>query len=195
MKEGPRTAAEVRKWTELGFEGFRKDGFEPAQVVATTDVPLDGRESAVRNRSTNLVDLIADAMRHEAGTEVSMFNGGSIRIDDVLPPGLVTQYDVIRVLPFGGTVVKATFTGALLSKVLQIGEQNRGTGGFLHYVGPKPIDPAGRYTLAISDFLLTGGEANLGFLTRQNPEISDITDLRDIRMAVIDEMKRRFGAR
>jgi 5'-nucleotidase/UDP-sugar diphosphatase len=192
MKEGPRTGAEVRKWTALGFEGFRREGFDPAQVVATTDVPLDGRESAVRNRATNMAGLIVDAMRHEAGTEVGVFNGGSIRIDDVLPPGPVTQYDVIRILPFGGKVVKATFTGALLSRVLQVGAQNRGTGGFLHYAGPASIDPAGRYTLAISDFLLTGGEANLGFLTRQNPEISDIADLRDVRMAVIDEMKRRW---
>jgi 5'-nucleotidase len=192
MKEGPRTAAEVRKWTELGFDGFRRDGFDPAQVVASTDVALDGRESAVRNRGTNLTDLITDAMRHEAATEIAIFNGGSVRIDDVLPPGPVTQYDVIRVLPFGGPILKATFTGALLMKVLQIGEQNRGTGGFLHYVGPQNLDPAGRYTLAISDFLLTGAEVNLGLLTRQNPEISDIKDLRDIRMALIDELKRRW---
>jgi 5'-nucleotidase len=195
MKEGPRTATEVRKWTELGFDGFRKEGFDPAQVVATIDAPLDGRESAVRNHSTNLTDLIVDAMRHETRTEVAVFNGGSIRIDDVLPPGTVTQYDVIRILPFGGRIVKATFTGALLSRVLEIGEHNRGTGGFLHYAGPTPIDPAARYPLAITDFLLTGGEANLGFLTRDNPEISDITDLRDIRMAVIDELKRRSAGR
>jgi 5'-nucleotidase/UDP-sugar diphosphatase len=196
MKEGPRTAAEVRKWTELGFDGFRKDGFEPSQVVATTDVPLEGRESAVRNQPTNLAELITDAMRHEAGTELSIFNSGSIRIDDVVPPGPVTQYDVIRVLPFGGKVVKATFTGALLTRVLQIGAQNVGTGGYLQTAGlPATVDPAGRYTLAITEFLLTGGEANLGFLTRQNPDISAIADLRDIRMAVMDELKRRFAGR
>jgi hypothetical protein len=55
--------------------------------------------------------------------------------------------------------------------------------------GPASIDQPGRYTLPIRHFLLTGGEANLGFLTRQNRN-SDITDLRDVRMAVIDEMKR-----
>ncbi len=196
MKEGPRTAAEVRKWTDLGFEGFRKEGFEPTQAVVTIDVALDGRESSVRNRSTPLTDLIVDAMRHEAGTEVAIFNGGSIRIDDVLSPGPVTQYDVIRVLPFGGKILKATVTGALLSKLLQVGEQNRGTGGFLHAVGvPAAIDPAARYTIATSDFLLTGAEANLGFLTRENAEVSGVTELRDVRMAMIDEMKKRFGAR
>ena len=95
---------------------------------------------------------------------MAIFNGGSIRLDDVLPPGPVTQYDVIRILPYGGKVVKATFTGALLARVLQIGEQNKGTGGYLHSAGvPTAIDPAARYTLATSDFLLTGGEVNLGF--------------------------------
>ena len=132
-------------------------------------------------------------MRHDSGTPIAVFNAGSIRIDDVVTPGPVTEYDVIRVLPFGGKMVKATFTGALLSRILQIGVQNRGTGGYLQVSGvPATIDPAGRYTLTTSDFLLTGGEANLGFLTRQNPDISDITDLRDIRLAVIDEIKRRF---
>jgi 5'-nucleotidase len=191
MKEGPRTAAEVRKWTDLGFEGFRREGFDPAAVVATLDAPLDGRESAVRNESTPLTALITDAMRHEARTGIAIFNGGSIRIDDLLGPGPVTQYDVIRVLPFGGKIVKATFTGALLSRVLEIGRQNKGTGGFLHASGvPDPIDPAARYTLAISDFLLTGMETNLGFLTRQNPEVTDVSEFRDVRLAVIDELTR-----
>jgi 5'-nucleotidase/UDP-sugar diphosphatase len=203
IKEGPRTAAEVKKWHDLGWEGFRAEGFQPDEPVATTPVALDGREATVRSQPTRLTALIADAMRHEAKTDLSVFNAGSIRIDDVLlPAGAITQYDVIRVLPFGGAVVRATFTGALLSRVLQIGERNRGAGGFLHYAGitrntdgfkidGRAIDPAGRYTLAISDFLLTGGEANLGFLTRANPDVSSLTDLRDVRMAVIDEFKRQ----
>ena len=191
VPEGPRTKALVQHWTELGFEAFRKEGFDPANVVATIKTPLYGREAAVRNGSTDLTQLICEAMRHEAGTELAVLNSGSIRIDDVVPPGPVTEYDMIRVLPFGGKVVKATFTGALLARVLQIGEQNKGGGGYLQTVGiPATIDPAATYTLAITDFLLTGMEANLGFLTRTNPEISGIADLRDIRLALMDELKR-----
>ena len=202
IKEGPRTAAEVRKWHDLGWAGFRAEGFQPDDVVATTPIALDGREAIIRSQPTRLTGLVAEAMRHEAKTDLSIFNAGSIRIDDVLlPAGAITQYDVIRVLPFGGPVVRATFTGALLQRVLQIGERNRGSGGFLHYAGimrdpdgfeidGRPIDPAAHYTLAVSDFLLTGGEANLGFLTRTNPDVSDLTDFRDVRMAVIDELKR-----
>ena len=203
IPEERRTAAEVKKWTDLGFAGFRAQGFEPNLPVATTPVALDGREAVIRSQPTRLTDLIANAMRHEAKTDLSIFNAGSVRIDDVLlPAGAITQYDVIRILPFGGAVVRATFTGALLQRVLQIGEQNRGSGGFLQYAGitrdpegfkidGRPIDPSGRYTLALTDFLLTGGERNLGFLTRQNPDVGDITDLRDIRIAVIEELRGR----
>jgi len=192
MKEGPRTSAEVRRWRDLAFDGFRKEGFEPEEVVAVIPEPLEARESIIRNGPTRMTALILDAMRHEAGTDLAIFNSGSIRLDDELHAGPVTQYDIIRVLPFGGKVVKATFTGQLLVRVLQIGEQNKGTGGYLQKVGiPAIIEPAGRYTLAISDFLLTGGEANLGFLTRQNPDISDISEFRDVRAAVIAEIKRR----
>ena len=196
MREGPKTAAEVKKWVDLAFAAFRADGFEPLNAVARIDIPLYGREAAVRNGPTDLTELICDAMRRDAGTGIAVFNAGSIRIDDVVPPGPITEYDIIRVLPFGGKIVKATVTGALLQRVLQIGEQNRGTGGYLQTSGiPATIDPAAGYTLAITDFLLTGGEANLGFLTRQNPEISGLTDLRDVRMALIDELKRRFQAK
>jgi 5'-nucleotidase len=192
MKDGPKTAAEVKKWVDLGNAAFRKDGFDPDHVVANIDEALYGREAAVRNGSTTLTDLICQAMRHEAKTDLAVFNSGSIRIDDVVPPGPVTEYDVIRILPFGGKILKATFTGALLSRVLEVGDRNRGTGGYLLSAGiPDRVDPAAHYTLAIADFLLTGGEANLGFLTRDNPEISDIQELRDVRLAVIDELRRR----
>jgi 5'-nucleotidase len=193
IPEGPKAAAEVRKWTDLGYAAFRRDGFDPTDVVARIDVPLYGREAAVRNGSTDLTQLICEAMRREAGTDIAVFNSGSIRIDDVVPPGPVTQYDVIRVLPFGGKVLKATFAGAVLAHMLLIGEQNKGTGGYLQSVGlPPVIDPEARYTLAISDFLLTGGEANLGFLTRDNPGITNVTELRDVRLVLIDELKRRW---
>lgn len=35
------------------------------------------------------------------GAQWSINNSGAIRIDDVIQPGPVTEYDVIRILPFG----------------------------------------------------------------------------------------------
>jgi hypothetical protein len=42
------------------------------------------------------------------------------------------------------------------------------------------------------DFLLTGGEINLGFLNRTNPAVHDVQDLRDVRLAVIDELRQQY---
>ncbi len=205
VPSSPAVAEVARHWTELAFEGFRRDGFAPEALVVTTTEPLDGRESTVRNRPDRLTTLIAAAVAREVpGADVGLFNGGSVRIDDVILPGPVTEYDIIRVLPFGGRVVGATFTGALLARVLETGVNNEGTGGYLHawgvrwqdgqwHVQGKPIDPAARYTVALTDFLLTGGEINLGYLTRSNPGVGDVREFRDVRRALIDELRTVYG--
>jgi 5'-nucleotidase / UDP-sugar diphosphatase len=200
----PSVAAVADRWTADGFAAFRREGFAPEAVVATTSEPLDGRESVVRNRSGRLTDLIAAAMAREAApVDVALFNGGSVRIDDVLPAGPITEYDIIRVLPFGGKVVVATLDGALLARVLDMGHNNQGLGGYLHawgaervgdgwQVGGQALDPAARYRVALNDFLLSGGEVNLGFLTRKHPQVRDLRELRDIRRVVIEELKASY---
>ncbi|MFO1312863.1 MAG: 5'-nucleotidase [Burkholderiales bacterium] len=122
-----------------------------------------------------------------------------MRIDDVIAPGEVTVYDVLRILPFGGTILRVDMDGVLVERVLISGVNNEGTGGFLQTAGVKrenglfvvagkPLDPTRRYRVAINDFLLTGGEVNLGYLTRTNPQVHDIVERRDIRHALIDEL-------
>jgi hypothetical protein len=55
----------------------------------------------------------------------------------------------------------------------------------------RRTNPDARYRVALPEFLLTGGESRLGFLTRTNPRVHDVEDRRDIRQAVIDELGRR----
>ena len=172
--------------------------------MATVTEPLDGRESTVRNRPGRLTDLLTAGFAHEAGTvDVALLNGGSVRIDDVIPAGRVTEYDTIRILPFGGSVARAAFDGSLLASVLDIGMKNQGTGGYLQTSGVtrqgnqwlvqgKPLDPAARYRIAMPDFLLTGGETNLGFLTEANAAVHDVQYLRDVRLALIDELRTEY---
>lgn len=195
--------AEVARWTTVAFDAFRADGFTPDRVIAHLTTSLDGRESAVRNRSTNMTDLITTALDAEAGgVDVAIMNGGSIRIDDQLPAGPVTEYDVIRVLPFGGNLVRMSMGGSLLARVLDVGVTNQGTGGFLHARGVtrqgaqwmvqgKPLQPSVRYTVATTDFLMTGRETNLAFLTREHPLVRDVEDLRDIRLALMAELAKQ----
>ena len=198
------TAAVAEKWVKVAFDGFRQQGLKPAEPVVTLTEPLDGRESTVRNRSSNLTDLIAGAMLSVTpDADLSIFNGGSIRIDDVLPEGSLIEYDVIRILPFGGDVVSVDMKGSLLDSVLTQGVANGGTGGFLHHanvdqqggtwrVKGQAVDPARAYRVAISDFLVKGLEQGLDYLKYNNPGLSEVGTHGDIRLAVIAELKRRF---
>ena len=134
LSDDPEVAAVIDAWVERAAVGFRADGFEPSRVSVVTTEPLDGRESTVRTRPARLGGLIAEGflhMAHDAAepAQAAVFNGGSVRIDDVITPGPFTEYDAIRVLPFGGEVVTVRVPGALLARVLDQGVANAGTGG------------------------------------------------------------------
>ena len=202
----PTVNAEVQRWTTKAFDAYRKDGFQPDRVVATLPYSLDGRQVAVRNTTGNLTKVIMDALAREAAPDVVIMNGGSIRIDDELPAGPVTEYDVIRILPFGGAVTRVSMPGSVLLKVIDAGARNIGTGGFLSTLGlskdrdrwmvqGKPLNPSTRYTVAMPEYLMTGREANLPFLTRTNPLIRPVEDLRDIRQVLIAELAATFPVR
>lgn len=203
----PATQLEVDRWQEAGWAGFRAAGFEPGEVVAVVPEALDGLASSVRMRPTTLTDLIVAGMRAEVpGAAGAILNGGSIRIDDVIPVGPLTQYDVIRTVPFGGPVVEVEMTGLLLARVLDQGLRNRGNGGFLLTAGfardeadrgwtvdGEALDPAGAYRVAVSDYLITGNEQGLDFLSADNPALTIGPEHRDIRLVLIDELRRRYG--
>jgi 5'-nucleotidase/UDP-sugar diphosphatase len=200
----PHAQTLIKRWMDSGLAALRTDGFAPEAVVADVPIALDGRDAAVRHRPGDLTTLVAGALKRETGADIGLLNGGTIRIDDVLPPGPIRQYDVFRLLPFGGTVVRATMDGATLKRILEIGLQNQGIGGYLHPVGVvmqdggwvvngRPLDPSAKYSVGMPEFLLTGGETRLDFLNRDNPNISDVRVYRDIRAAVMDEIRARYG--
>ncbi len=204
LADEPTVAQAMDRWVNAAFEGFRAQGFEPTMVIATTSEPLDGREASVRNRPTTLTDLIAAGMLHAAsGTELAIFNSGSIRIDDVIPPGQVTEYDIIRALPFGDTILSVQMSGSLLQRTLDQGLANAGTGGYLQVasvarttggdgwsINGAPIDVGRSYAVAINDFLLSGREIKLDFLTRDNPDLTVNSEHGDLRQALIAELER-----
>ncbi|MDM9382913.1 bifunctional metallophosphatase/5'-nucleotidase [Chlorogloeopsis sp. ULAP01] len=208
IPEDSKIAKVVKQWVERGYQAFRASGFEPEQVIANVPIALDGLESSVRNESTNLTELIAEAMLKEVkDADLAVYNSGSIRIDDVIPAGPVTQYDVIRILPFGGKIVAVEMNGALLQRVLEQGQANKGTGGYLQtakvrkdsslgnwLVNNQPLNPNQTYKVAINDFLISGKEQGLDLLNLQQPGIKLIAEKRDIRFAVIEQIKSQAAA-
>jgi 2',3'-cyclic-nucleotide 2'-phosphodiesterase (5'-nucleotidase family) len=206
------TDSVVQKWMSIAEKNYSVSGFEARKVVMRDGEPLDALETSVRHHPTNFSRLIVAAIGDAAPADVVLFNSGSIRLDDILQMP-VTQYDIIRSLPFGGGIREADMKGVLLTKVLDAGRKNEGIGGYLHYnetvtydgannqwkLKNIPIDPAKIYRVAMSEFLLTGKEANLDFLNPANPDVVKVYDAEtsvaspksDVRLAIIRYMEKK----
>lgn len=200
----------VDKWTDIANKSFKDMGYNPSEVIAKITTPLDGREETIRYKASNMATLIAESMLFAVPTcAASILNTGSIRIDDQVS-GEITQYDIMRILPFGGKLVATEMKGELLKKILVQGAKNVGKGGYLQHTGfsqnaqkdwlinGKVIEDATAYNIVLPEFLLTGKEAGLDFLTKTNPLILKMVEAdpnnpndlkRDVRAAVIAYLK------
>jgi 2',3'-cyclic-nucleotide 2'-phosphodiesterase (5'-nucleotidase family) len=220
VPEDPATAAVVAKWEKIKDDALRDVGINPTNVVAKLDKPLDCRETIVREQQAPIGAKITEAMFTAARNkpQIAILNSGSIRVDDVLT-GVLTELDVVRILPFGGALVEVEMTGALLRKTLEAGFNNKGNGGYLQLYRARRDDPTKKwfvndrvlvetetYRVVLPEFLLSGNESNMGFLKASvgtdgkstNPDISKIikpdskdkTDIRnDIRLTFIQYLK------
>ncbi|MEJ2692123.1 MAG: bifunctional metallophosphatase/5'-nucleotidase [Candidatus Thiodiazotropha sp.] len=203
LVEDAKVKARAEKWVNIAFDAFRKAGFNPDEVVTTTTDNLDGLEEHVRSRQTNLTQLIAKSLLIPyLEADLSLYNSGSIRIDDVLQAGQVTVYDIIRVMPFGGTVPLVEMQGGLLKKVLDQGQANIGTGGYLQSANTSkslngvwliqgvPLNEKQTYKVAINEYLAAGKERNLEYLNPSNPAIKTVNDGEgtDIRKLLIQQL-------
>lgn len=195
----------VQKWNKIAVDNYSSLGFDAYKVVIEKGELLDGRETESRTSSTALTRMISSAIAYACPqADLTIFNSGSIRLDDVLTPP-VTQYDILRTLPFGGGITEVEMKGSLLIQVLDAGKKNVGTGGFLQYkptisesgsnylLNNNPIVMDKYYRVAITNFLLSGKENRLSFLNEKNTEIRKVlssepfkeTLKSDLRLAVI----------
>ncbi len=209
IAEDAATKAIADKWEAIAQKSFMDLGFNPKGLVYTTKEPLDGREQIVRSQPALLPQLIAKSMLAASpNMDCAFFNGGSIRIDDILQ-GAVNEYDIIRTLPYGGNIVNVEIRGSLLRKILNIGtNQNKGTGDYLQYAGINlekkdwtingaKLDETKLYKVATNDYTMSGKLKNLDFIKDGTDGIgkiqtfaNDKTDLRrDLRLAFIDYLR------
>ena len=140
---------------------------------------------------TNVGNFIADAYRKAVSADIGLVNGGSIRADLTYEPGVLTKRDVLSILPFNNAIVKVEISGILLKQILEHGVARSGPGEdsepgrFPQVSGLKfefdvrrpagsrvtsitianaPIDPAKKYSIATSDFLVSrGGDGYMMF--------------------------------
>lgn len=87
--------------------------------IGYTAVPLDGRFTTVRTRESNLGNFVCDLMRYYYGTDCALMAAGTIRGDQVYPPGLLRIKDIMNCFPFEDPVVVLRVTGKALSEALE----------------------------------------------------------------------------
>jgi len=87
--------------------------------IGYTAVPLDGRFTTVRTRESNLGNFVCDLMRHFHGTDCALMAGGTIRGDQIYPPGILLLKDILNCFPFEDPVVVLRVSGKAILEALE----------------------------------------------------------------------------
>ena len=119
------------------------------RVVGTAAEPIDARDAVSRRRESPVGMLVTDAIRAGTGVDVALLNAGAMRLDDVIPAGPVSSYQLESIFLFADETRVVTFPlpGARLREVLEHGVSDAalGRGGFLQVSGVEfGFDPKRR---------------------------------------------------
>ncbi|NUW56429.1 bifunctional UDP-sugar hydrolase/5'-nucleotidase [Cronobacter turicensis] len=153
---------------------FQKKGQAHLMVkIGSVNGRLEGDRSKVRFVQTSMGHLILNAQIARTGADFAVMSGGGIR--DSIEGGDITYKDVLKVQPFGNTLVYVDMTGKEVLEYLTAVAQKKpdsgaypqfanvsftASGGTLNDVKIKgePVDPAKTYRMAMLSFNATGGD-------------------------------------
>ncbi|CAF0808154.1 unnamed protein product [Rotaria sordida] len=132
----PKTAEIANYFYEAGLQAYREQGFSPGRIVCTLPpgFTFDGRSAIIRSQQSHLTRALCNAMMDATNTAICVLNSGAIRIDDQLT-GTITQYDILRCLPFAASLITIRINGSNLVKILDRGLMNINTGMYISYSG------------------------------------------------------------
>lgn len=146
------------------------------EVIGTAAVFLDGERGRIRYQETTLGNFVTDIMREHTSADIALLNGGALRAS--IDEGPITVEEVFTSMPYANDLVVVKLTGSELVQVLTRSTQGtklQEDGGFLHVsgikltiknrlpaevmVGDTLLDAAATYSVAIPDFLASGGDS------------------------------------
>ena len=166
IAENPEMLALLKPYQEYGQSKL-------LVAVGSSDAKLEGDRSVVRKAPTNLGMVIGQAMMERTRSDFAVVNSGGVR--DSLPAGVITYKDILKVQPFGNTLVTLRLSGSEVMQYLQtVVKMSPGSGGFAQLSGVVPVmasgklvhariggafvDPAKTYQMVISKFMAVGGD-------------------------------------
>ena len=87
--------------------------------IGYTAVPLDGRFTTVRTKESNLGNFVCDLMRHYYDADCALMAAGTIRGDQIYPPGILLLKDILNCFPFEDPVVVLRIKGKAILEALE----------------------------------------------------------------------------
>jgi 5'-nucleotidase / UDP-sugar diphosphatase len=127
---------------------YQDFGQQKLQVeIGSTDGKLEGDRAVVRSKPASMAVLIGQAMMDRTNADFAVVNSGGVR--DSFAPGKLTYKDVLKVQPFGNTVVTADLTGSEVMDYLNaVAKMSVGSGAFAQFAGIQLEIAAGTVTRA-----------------------------------------------
>lgn len=153
---------------------FQNKGQAALKVkVGSVNGHLEGDRSKVRFVQTNLARVLLAAQMARTSADFAVMSGGGVR--DSIEAGNISYKDVLKVQPFGNTVVYIDMNGKEVEEYLTAVAQKTpdsgaypqfanvsfvSTGGKLSglKIKDQPVDPAKTYRMATLSFNGTGGD-------------------------------------
>ena len=143
-----------------------------------------------------LGDLIADMLRAESGADFAFYNRGGVR--GFLPAGPISVAQLHEMFPFDDNVVVLQATGRQIQDIVLEGtaaQPRLSPSGLTAVVAGdvatiltadgRPLDLEGKYTVATTNFLATGGDTMSSFPPLQVERVMPYT--RDVVQSYIEK--------
>ena len=89
--------------------------------IGWTATPLDARFRTVRLQESNVGNFVCDIMRHFHNADCTIMASGTIRGDQIYPPGAIKVKDITNCFPFEDPVVLIRVTGKAIWDALENG--------------------------------------------------------------------------
>ena len=87
--------------------------------IGYTVIPLDGRFTTVRTKESNLGNFVCDLMRQYYNADCAIMAAGTIRGDQIYPPGVIQLKDIMNCFPFEDPVVVLRVKGKHILSALE----------------------------------------------------------------------------
>ncbi|PSN61001.1 5'-nucleotidase-like protein [Corynespora cassiicola Philippines] len=92
--------------------------------IGYTAAPLDARFTTVRTKESNIGNFVCDLMRYYYSADCCIMAAGTIRGDQIYPPGVLKLRDIVNCFPFEDPVVVMKVTGKAIREALENGVSN-----------------------------------------------------------------------